>query len=117
MFVDTLFRLPCTEPKVKTSPMTYFCDSPKTLMGKVANFLKLFLNMRMEGWGLLLFQSDYVVVGRGPKWSNLSKFHKGGPCREQQEAKMTDQNRRLVMHVARNFLVVFLLKHLSLGEI
>ena len=55
----------------------------------------------------------FNMVGRGPKWSNLSKFHKGGPCREQQEAKMTDQNRRLGMHVARNFLVLFLLKHLS----
>ena len=32
-------------------------------------------------------------------------------------SKMTDQNRRLVIPVARNFLVIFLLKHLSLGEI
>ena len=52
-----------------------------------------------------------------PKWSNLPKFHKGGPCREQQEGKMTDQNRWLVIPVARNFLVIFLLKDLSHGEI
>ena len=30
---------------------------------------------------------------------------------------MTDQNRRLVIRVARNFLVVFLLKYHSLDEI
>ena len=35
----------------------------KKLMGKVANFFLLFLNMRMEGWGLL-FQSDYILCGR-----------------------------------------------------
>ena len=42
----------------------------------------------MEGWGLLLPQ-----------------FHKGAPCRKQQEVK----------HVANNFLVIFLLKHIILG--
>ena len=39
-------------------------------------------------------------------------------CREQQEGKMTNQNKRRVIHVAHNLLVIiFLLKYLSLGEI
>ena len=47
----------------------------------------------------------------------MLQFHKGGPCREQQEGKMTDQNRCLVIHLAPNFFVILLLKHLSLAEI
>ena len=57
------------------------------------------------------------VVGRGPKWSNLPQFHKGGPCREQQEGKITNKNRCLDIHVAPNFWGIFLFKHLSLGEV
>ena len=32
-------------------PLSYFCDSPKKIMGKVANFFLLFLNIEKEGWG------------------------------------------------------------------
>ena len=54
---------------------------------EIQDFLTLWL-------GATFFsQITFSVVGRGPKWSNLPKFHKGGPCREQQEGKMTDQNR------------------------
>ena len=47
-----------------------------------------------NGWlGTTFFsQITFSLVGRGPKWSNLPKFHKGGPCREQMEGKLTDQN-------------------------
>ena len=62
-------------------------------------------------------QITFSVVWRGLKWSKLPQFHKGGPCREQQEGEMTNQKRCLVIHVAHNFWVIFLLKHLSLGEI
>ena len=34
-------------------------------------------------------QITFSVVGRGLKLSNMSQFHKGGPCREQQGGKMT----------------------------
>ena len=56
-------------------------------------------------------QITFSVAGRGPK------FHKWGPCREQQDGKITNQSRCQVLRVARNFLVIFLLKHLNLGEI
>ena len=40
-------------------------------------------------------QITFGVVGRGSKWSNLPQFHKGGPCREQQEGEITNQKRCL----------------------
>ena len=52
-------------------------------------------------------QITFSVLGRGLKWSKLPQFHKGGPCREQQEGKITNQNRCPVIHVAHNFLVIF----------
>ena len=60
-----------------------------------------------KSWQIALFWTLTPVQGRG----------EGGSCREQQEGKMTNQNRCLVIHVAHNFWVIFLLKHLSLGEI
>ena len=38
-------------------------------------------------------QITFSVVGRGPQWSKVPQFHKGGPYREQQEGKNTNQNR------------------------
>ena len=102
----------------KMPPLSYFCDSKKKINGKSCQFFLTFpkyVNGRLGT--TFCSQITFRVVGRGLKWSKLPQFHKGGPCWEQQEAKMTDQNRRLVIHVARNFLVVFLLKLLSLGEI
>ena len=67
----------------------------------------------MEGWGLLFAARLHLVwSGGGRSGQTCLNF-----IREQQEAKMTDQNRRLVIRVARNFLVVFLLKYHSLDEI
>ena len=74
-------------------PLSYFCDSPEKIMEKVANFFTFpkYENGRL---GTIFFsQITFSVVGSGPKWSNLPQFHKGGPCQEQQEGKMTDQNR------------------------
>ena len=78
------------------------------------NFLK-YVNGRLGT--TFCSQITFSVVGRGLRWSKLPQFHKGGPCREQQEGEITNQNRCQVIHVAHNFLVIFLLKHLGLGEI
>ena len=86
-------------------------------MVKVANF---FTFPKYENGRLgttFCSQITFSVVGRGLKWSKLPQFHKGGHCREQQEGEMTNQKRCLVIHVAHNFWVIFLLKHLSLGDI
>ena len=94
-----------------------FAIPRKKLMGKVANFLTFpkFVNGRLRT--TFCSQIMFSMVGRELKWSKLPQFHKGGPCREQQEGEMTNQKRCLVIHVAHNFWVIFLLKHLSLGEI
>ena len=34
-------------------------------------------------------QKTSDVVRRGPKWSNWTQFHRGGPCQYQQEGKNT----------------------------
>ena len=99
-------------------PYHTFVIPRKKLMGKVANFFLTFPKYENGRLGATFFsQITFSVVGRVPKWSNLPKFHKGGPCREQQEGKMTNQNRWQVIPVAHNFLVIFLLKYLSLGKI
>ena len=99
-------------------PLSYFCDSPKKINGKSCQFFLTFpkyVNGRLGT--TFCSQITFRVVGRGLKWSKLPQFHKGGPCREQQEGKITNQNRCQVIHVAHNFLVIFLLKHLGLSEI
>ena len=102
----------------KMPPLSYFCDSPKKINGKSCQFFLTFpkyVNGRLGT--TFCSQITFRVVGRGLKWSKLPQFHKGGPCREQQEGKITNQNRCQVIHVAHNFLVIFLLRHLGLGEI
>ena len=102
----------------QTPPLSYFCNSPKKINGKSCQFFLTFpkyVNGRLGT--TFCSQITFSVVGRGLKWSKLPQFHKGGPCREQQEGEMTNQKRCLVIHVAHNFWVIFLLKHLSLGEI
>ncbi len=68
----------------------------KKLMGKVANFFTFpkYVNGRLGT--TFCSQITFSMVGRELKWSKLPQFHKGGPCREQQEGKMTNQNRCLV---------------------
>ena len=77
----------------KHPPSQTFAIPRKKLMGKVANFFLLFPYVNGRLGATFFSQITFSVVGRVPKWSNLPKFHKGGPCREQQEGKMTDQNR------------------------
>ena len=102
----------------QTPPLSYFCDSPKKSNGKSCQFFLTFPKYVNGRLGTTFFsQIMFNVVWRGLKWSKLPQFHKGGPCREQQEGEMTNQKRCLVIHVAHNFWVIFLLKHLSLGEI
>ena len=67
----------------------------------------------MECCGLFFTVRLHLVwSGRGPKWSNMPKFHKGDPVRSSGK-----QNRCQAIYVARNFLVAFLLKYFSPGEI
>ena len=102
----------------QTPPLSYFCDSPKKSNGKSCQFFFTFPKYVNGRLGTTFFsQITFSVVWRGLKWSKLPQFHKGGPLREQQEGEMTNQKRCLVIHVAHNFWVIFLLKHLSLGEI
>ena len=102
----------------QTPPLSYFCDSPKKSNGKSCQFFLTFPKYVNGRLGTTFFsQITFSVVWRGLKWSKLPQFHKGGPCREQQEGEITNQKRCLVIHVAHNFWVIFLLKHLSLGEI
>ena len=99
-------------------PLSYKCNSPKKINGKSCQFFLTFpkyVNGRLGT--TFCSQITFRVVGRGLKWSKLPQFHKGGPCREQQEGKITNQNKCQVIHVAHNFLVIFRLKHLGLGEI
>ena len=99
-------------------PLSYFCDSPKKINGKSCQIFFTFPKYEIGRLGTTFCsQITFSVVGRGLKLSNMPQFHKGGPCREQEGGKMTNQNRCLVLHVEHNFLVIFLLKHLSLGEI
>ena len=93
----------------KHPPSHTFAIPRKKLMGKVAHFFLLFLNMRMEGWGVgttFCSQIKFSMVGRGLKWLNMHQFHKGWPWAEGRNN-----------HKPNNFLAIFLLKHLSVGEI
>ena len=103
---------------VKCPPLSYFRHSPKKINGKSCQFFLTFPKFVNGRLGTTFCsQITFRVVGRGLKWSKSPQFHKGGPCREQQEGKITNQNRCQVIHVAHNFLVIFLLKHLGLSEI
>ena len=51
---------------MKNTPPSYtFVIPRKKSMGKVANFFRLFLNMRMEGWGLLFAVRLHLVWSGG----------------------------------------------------
>ena len=54
-------------------------------------------------------QITFGLAGRGQKWSKLAQFRKGGPCREQYDAKIINTYKCQLQHVARNFLVLFML--------
>ena len=54
-------------------------------------------------------QITFGLTGRWQKWSKLAYFRKGGPCREQYDAKIINTYKCQLQHVARNFLVLFML--------
>ena len=54
-------------------------------------------------------QITFGLAGRWQKWSKLAYFRKGGPCREQYGAKIINTYKCQLQHVARNFLVLFML--------
>ena len=78
-------------------------------MGKVANFFAF--PTHVNGVLETTFFSHITIglVWRGQKWSKLAKFRKGGPCREQYDAKIINTYKCQLQHVARNFLVLFML--------
>ena len=78
----------------------------------------LFLNIEMEGWELL-FEVGYHFgwPGGGRNGQNCPNFIRDYPGGSSRKEKNTNLNRWQVRHVASNFLVIFLLGHLSLGEI
>ena len=51
----------------------------------------------------------FGLAGDGKSGQNWPNFLRGGPCREQYKAKMTNTYKCQLQHVARNFLVRFLL--------
>ena len=86
-------------------------------MGKVANFFLLFLNIEMEGWGLL-FEVRYHLgwSGGGPNGQNCLNFIRGDPVGSSRKEKiLTKIGYKLDMLQAT--FGYFLLGHLSLGEI
>ena len=57
-------------------------------MDKVANFIKLFLNMRMEGWGLLFAVRLHLVwSGGGQSDQTYLNFIRGDPVRSSRKEK------------------------------
>merc|ERR1719341_922136 len=80
-------------------PFSYFCDSPKKMNGKSCQFFLTFYKYVNERLGTTFCsQITFSVVRRGLKWSTFPLFHKGGPWQEQQEGKITNQNRCQVIH-------------------
>ena len=58
-------------------------------MAKVAQFFLLFLNICMEGWGLLFKVRKHLVwSGGGQSGQTCPNFIRGGPCQEHQEGKI-----------------------------
>ena len=88
----------------KRPPSHTFAIPRKKLMGKVANFFFTFPKY-VKGVLETNFCSHitFGLAGRGQKWSKLANFRKGGPCREQYEAKIHDTNKCQLQHVAHNF--------------
>ena len=91
--------------------------SPKNAQRKICQFCVTF--PRYVNGVLETTFCSKVTFGqarKGQKLSKLAEFHKGGPCQEQYEAKITNTYKCQLQHVARNFWVLFMLQYLSLGE-
>ena len=98
-------------------PLSYKCGSPKNAQRKSCQFFVTFpkyVNGVLET--TFCSQITFGLTGRWQKWSKLAYFRKGGPCREQYDAKIINTYKCQLQHVARNFLVLFTLtKHLLQG--
>ena len=72
----------------KHPPSHTFAIPRKKLMGKVANFFLLFLNMRMEGWGLLFSVRLHLVwSGGGQSGQTCLNFIRGDPVGSSRKGK------------------------------
>ena len=72
----------------KHPPSHTFVIPRKKLMGKVANFFLLFLNMRMEGWGLLFSVRLHLVwSGGGRSGQTCLNFIRGDPVGSSRKGK------------------------------
>ena len=73
----------------KAPSQSYFCDSPKKINGKSCQFFLLFLNIEMEGWGLL-FEVRYHLgwSGGGPNGQNCPNFIRGDPVGSSRKEKI-----------------------------
>ena len=91
-------------------PLSYKCGSPKNAQRKSCQFFVTFpkyVNGVLET--TFCSQITFGLTGRWQKWSKLAYFRKGGPCREQYDAKIINTYKCQLQHVARNFLVLFML--------
>ena len=91
-------------------PLSYKCGSPKNAQRKSCQFFVTFpkyVNGVLET--TFCSQITFGLTGRWQKWSKLAYFRKGGPCREQYGAKIINTYKCQLQHVARNFLVLFML--------
>ena len=90
--------------------LSYKCGSPKNAQRKSCQFFVTFpkyVNGVLET--TFCSQITFGLTGRWQKWSKLAYFRKGGPCREQYDAKIINTYKCQLQHVARNFLVLFML--------
>ena len=72
----------------KRPPSHTFAIPRKKINGKSCQFFFTFPKYVNGRLGTTFYsQITFSVVVRGLKWSKLPQFHKGGPCREQQEGK------------------------------
>ena len=91
-------------------PLSYKSGSPKNAQRKSCQIFVTFpkyVNGVLET--TFCSQITFGLTGRWQKWSKLAYFRKGGPCREQYDAKIINTYKCQLQHVARNFLVLFML--------
>ena len=97
-------------PQSDKTKLSYKCASPKNVQRKSCQFFVTFpkyVNGVLET--TFCSQITFGLTGRWQKWSKLAYFRKGGPCREQYDAKIINTYKCQLQHVARNFLVLFML--------
>ena len=81
-------------------PLSYKCSSPKKAQRKSCQFFVTFpkyVNGLLET--TFCSQITFGLTGRWQKWSKLTYFRKGGPCREQYDAKIINTYKCQLQHV------------------